>query len=131
MTTLTTLSPPTQHLLEVADAFRPGELSTGANLSPLRITHLGKFFHPAHGGIERTVRSLAHAQAKIGCSVRVICMDHERGRATHVEQDGPVEVVRVRARGEFLQVRPLPRPGAVDPRFRGRPARTCTPRIRR
>ena len=104
MTTLTTLSPPPQRLLEAADAFRPGESTTGANLSPLRITHLGKFFHPAHGGIERTVRSLAHAQARIGCSVRVICMDHERGRATRVEQDGPVEVVRVRRAASFCKI---------------------------
>jgi glycosyltransferase involved in cell wall biosynthesis len=67
----------------------------------LRITHLGKFFHPAHGGIERSLRSLAHAQAKIGCSVRVICMDHERGRPNRVEWDGPVEVVRIRRARSF------------------------------
>ena len=80
---------------------RQGEASLGANGPSLRITHLGKFFHPAHGGIERTVRSLAHAQAKLGCSVRVICMDHERGRTTRVEQDGPVEVVRIRRARSF------------------------------
>jgi rhamnosyl/mannosyltransferase len=62
----------------------------------LRIVHLGKFFHPAHGGIEQTVRTLAQSQVSLGCSVRVICMDHERGRSTRVERDGPVEVVRVR-----------------------------------
>jgi rhamnosyl/mannosyltransferase len=67
----------------------------------LRITHLGKFFHPAHGGIERTVRALAHAQTRLGCSVRVICLDHERGRATRVEHDGPVEIVRVRRAHSF------------------------------
>jgi rhamnosyl/mannosyltransferase len=62
----------------------------------LSVVHLGKYFHPAHGGIERSVRSLAHAQAALGCSVRVICMDHERGRANRVEHDGPVEVLRLR-----------------------------------
>jgi rhamnosyl/mannosyltransferase len=62
----------------------------------LRIVHLGKFFHPAPGGIERSVRSLAHGQAALGCSVRVLCMDHERGRANRVENDGPIEVVRLR-----------------------------------
>ena len=67
----------------------------------MRITHLGKFFHPAHGGIERSLRSLAHAQAGLGCSVRVICMDHERGRPNRVEWDGPVEVVRVRRARSF------------------------------
>jgi rhamnosyl/mannosyltransferase len=64
--------------------------------APLRIVHLGKFYHPAHGGIERSVRSLAQEQARLGCSVRVICMDHERRRASRLEHDGPVEVVRVR-----------------------------------
>ena len=88
----------------VAHDLRQGESTPGANGSSLRITHLGKFFHPAHGGIERTVRSLAHAQARLGCSVRVICMDHERGRATRVEQDGPVEVVRVRRAGSFGKI---------------------------
>ncbi len=72
-----------------------------ANGHSLRITHLGKFFHPAHGGIERSLRSLAHAQAGLGCSVRVICMDHERGRPNRVEWDGPVEVVRVRRARSF------------------------------
>lgn len=76
----------------------------GADGASLRVTHLGKFFHPAHGGIERTVRTLAHAQAGLGCSVRVICMDHERGRATRVERDGPVEVVRVPRAASFCKI---------------------------
>lgn len=61
-----------------------------------RVVHLGKFYHPAHGGIETAIRSLAHAQAGLGCRVQVVCMDHERGRPTRVERDGPVEVVRLR-----------------------------------
>jgi glycosyltransferase involved in cell wall biosynthesis len=84
-----------------AHDLRQGQSTPGANGSSLRITHLGKFFHPAHGGIERTVRSLAHAQARLGCSVRVICMDHERGRPTRVERDGMVEIVRVRRARSF------------------------------
>jgi glycosyltransferase involved in cell wall biosynthesis len=73
-------------------------------VSSLRITHLGKYFHPAKGGIERAVRSLAHAQAKVGCSVRVICIDHERGRPTRVERDGPVEIVRVGRAASFCKI---------------------------
>src|SRR5208337_5277501 len=88
----------------VAHDLRQGESTPEANGASLRITHLGKFFHPAHGGIERCLRSLAHAQAGLGCSVRVICMDHERGRATRVEQDGPVEVVRVRRAASFCKI---------------------------
>jgi glycosyltransferase involved in cell wall biosynthesis len=78
--------------------------SPRADGGSLRVTHLGKFFHPAKGGIEQTVRSLANAQARIGCSVRVICMDHDRGRATRVEHDGPVEVVRVRRAASFCKI---------------------------
>lgn len=89
---------------EVADGFRPSGPLTAPRQSSLRIVHLGKFFHPAHGGIERTVRSLAHAQATMGCSVRVICMDHERGRETRVEWDGPVEVVRLRRAASFCKL---------------------------
>jgi len=88
----------------VAHDVSHGEPTPGASGSSLRITHLGKFFHPARGGIEQTVRSLARAQARLGCSVRVICMDHERGRATRVEQDGPVEVVRVRRAASFCKL---------------------------
>ena len=98
-----TLTTPTQHS-NVADAFRPGDPATRPHGSSLRVVHLGKYYHPAHGGIERSVRSLALAQAKLGCSVRVICMDHERGRATRVEHDGPVEVVRLRRAVTFCKL---------------------------
>jgi glycosyltransferase involved in cell wall biosynthesis len=100
-------APPKRHLdvaSDVDDDFRPRESTTEPRAPSLRIVHLGKYFHPAHGGIERAVRSLAHAQARIGCSVRVICMDHERGRATRVEQDGPVEVVRLRRAASFCKI---------------------------
>src|SRR5271157_4619232 len=103
----TTGAPPQRHLdaaSDVADDFRPREPAPDPRVPSLRITHLGKFFHPAHGGIERCLRSLAHAQAGLGCSVRVICMDHERGRATRVEQDGPVEVVRLRRAASFWKI---------------------------
>src|SRR5271166_2386814 len=103
----TTGAPPQRHLdaaSDVADDFRPREPAPDPRAPSLRIVHLGKYFHPAHGGIERTVRSLAHAQARIGCSLRVICMDHERGRPTRVEQDGPVEVVRLRRAASFCKI---------------------------
>lgn len=75
--------------------------SSTNHLSRLRIVHLGKFYHPAHGGIERAVRTLALVQAKLGCQVRVICMDHERRRASRVDRDGPVEVLRIRRTASF------------------------------
>ena len=108
MTILAPPAPPPQRHLDaasdVAVDFLPREPAPEPRAPSLRIVHLGKYFHPAHGGIERTVRTLAHAQARIGCSVRVICMDHERGRATHVEQDGPVEVVRLRRAASFCKI---------------------------
>ncbi len=92
------------HRPDVVGDSRPGVPTAGPHGSSLRIVHLGKFFHPAHGGIEQTVRSLAHMQAKLGASVRVICMDHERGGATRIEQDGPVEVVRLRRATSFAKL---------------------------
>jgi rhamnosyl/mannosyltransferase len=87
----------------VAERLHPGGKSDahGPGPSLFRVVHLGKFFHPAPGGIERSVRALAHAQAALGCSVRVLCMDHERGRANRVEPDGPIEVVRLRRATSF------------------------------
>ena len=99
MSSLTLQSP----FSAIAHEHRQAELTPGANGHSLRVTHLGKFFHPAHGGIERCLRSLAHAQARIGCSVRVICMDHERNRPNRVEWDGPVEVMRIRRARSFAK----------------------------
>jgi glycosyltransferase involved in cell wall biosynthesis len=82
-------------------ADRPAAPSTS---TPLRVVHLGKFYHPAHGGIERAVRSLAKAQAALGCHVQVICMDHERSRETRVDRDGPVKVVRLRRSASFGKI---------------------------
>jgi rhamnosyl/mannosyltransferase len=108
MTTLgPTWAPPSRYpdfAGQVADASCQGESTARRRGSSLRIVHLGKFFHPAHGGIEKTVRSLAHEQATLGCSVRVICMDHERGRESRVEWDGPVEVVRLRRATSFCKL---------------------------
>jgi glycosyltransferase involved in cell wall biosynthesis len=63
--------------------------------SNLQVCHLSKYYPPAKGGIETHVRTLAKAQAELGASVRVLCVNHQSG-PTIVEQDGPVEVVRVR-----------------------------------
>jgi rhamnosyl/mannosyltransferase len=72
--------------------------------SPTRILHLGKYYHPAHGGIETAIRSLAHAQSMLGCRVQVVCMDHERGRPTRVERDGPIEVIRLRRAASVAKI---------------------------
>ena len=58
-----------------------------------RICHLSKYYPPAPGGIETHVRTLAQAQAALGASVKVFCINHA-SRVTVVEQDGPVEVTR-------------------------------------
>ncbi len=58
-----------------------------------RICHLSKYYPPAPGGIETHVRTLAQAQAAMGASVKVFCVNHA-SRATVVEHDGPVEVTR-------------------------------------
>ena len=70
----------------------------------IRVLHLGKFYPPALGGIETAVHSLAHAQSALGCSVRVICMDHAEGRPTANEKDGPIDVVRLRRIKSFAKL---------------------------
>src|SRR4051794_16624630 len=66
-------------------------------MTPLRVCHLGKYYPPAAGGIETNVRILARAQADLGLSVQVLCVNHRSG-PTVTENDGPVEVTRVRRR---------------------------------
>src|SRR5437763_6920252 len=61
---------------------------------PMRICHLGKYYPPAPGGIEAHVRTLARAQAALGATARVLCVNHRAG-PTAIERDGPVEVTRL------------------------------------
>lgn len=73
----------------------------------LRIVHLGKYYPPARGGIETHTQTLVRHQAKLGCDVRVVVVNHAdkagrdvtfEGRCRtpdRVECDGPVRVYRV------------------------------------
>jgi rhamnosyl/mannosyltransferase len=62
---------------------------------PLKICHIGKYYFPATGGIESHVQTLAHAQAAMGHTVRVMCVNHVPGR-THTEWDSSIAVTRFR-----------------------------------
>jgi rhamnosyl/mannosyltransferase len=73
------------------------------NASSIRVCHLGKYYPPAPGGIETHVRTLARAQAALGLSARVFCMNHEDGPTT-TEDDGPVEVTRFGRRLSFARL---------------------------
>jgi len=74
----------------------------------LRVCHLGKYYPPAPGGIETHVRTLAQAQAALGATVRVVCVNHMRG-PTIIEQDGPVEVTRLGRLGSAAKIDFCPR----------------------
>ncbi|MHC5539314.1 glycosyltransferase, partial [Singulisphaera rosea] len=63
------------------------------DITSIRVCHLGKYYPPAPGGIESHVRTLARAQADLGATVNVLCVDH-KGRRAIEEWDGPVGVAR-------------------------------------
>ena len=82
----------------------------GADRPPgagLRVCHLGKFYHPASGGMETHVRTLARAQADLGAAVHVVCVNHRdrcgndvtwarfAGTATVEEWDDRIGLTRV------------------------------------
>jgi rhamnosyl/mannosyltransferase len=74
---------------------------------PIQVCHLGKFYPPATGGIERHVQALARAQAEMGAKVRVVCINHLNGDGRDVtwsrygmtrtieDTDGAVRVTRL------------------------------------
>ena len=72
-------------------------------MSGLSVCHLGKYYPPAPGGIETHTRTLARAQAELGASVRVVCVNHERGPTVH-EHDGPVAITRVERKASGLKL---------------------------
>jgi rhamnosyl/mannosyltransferase len=79
----------------------------------LRICHLGKFYPPAPGGVETHVQTLARAQAQLGASVQVVCVNHRDASskdvtwrplgqtATVVESDRGVRVKRLGRRASI------------------------------
>ena len=72
-------------------------------MSDLRVCHLGKHYPPAAGGIETHVRVLSQAQADLGLSVEVFCLNHERGPTVR-EHDGAVAVTRFRRAASFAKI---------------------------
>jgi glycosyltransferase involved in cell wall biosynthesis len=105
----------------------------GPTVSPpeLRICHLAKFYPPAPGGIESHVRTLARAQAELGATVRVICVNHLDLRGRDVtwaplartdaveEWDGPVRVTRLAKWGNLARLDVCPRLLTTLRRVRG------------
>ncbi len=63
-----------------------------ANVRPLKILHLGKYFHPDSGGIERVTMDIVQGTARAGCDVMVLCFGYvDRLRE---ERCGDVGVLR-------------------------------------
>lgn len=82
----------------------------------MRICHLGKFYPPACGGIETHLQTLAHAQARLGARIQVICVNHRDGSARDVtwrrlarthdvrECDGDVDLLRLGRLASFARL---------------------------
>src|SRR5437870_1096887 len=69
----------------------------------LRVCHLGKYYPPDRGGMESHVQTLARAQASLGASVQVLCVNHQPG-PTLEEQDGPVAILRLERTAHALKL---------------------------
>jgi rhamnosyl/mannosyltransferase len=92
----------------------------------VRVCHLAKYYPPAAGGMETHMRTLAHAQARLGAQVWVVCVNHQDtagrdvtwqklGRTPAMEEfDDPVRVTRLRRLGALARLDICPAlPGLV------------------
>lgn len=84
----------------------------------MRVLHIGKFYPPAAGGMERFLGDLAEAQARAGHAVAAVVHQRRPRVATADETIAGVRVVRVRHWGELVYA-------PIAPGFRRAVAKAC------
>jgi glycosyltransferase involved in cell wall biosynthesis len=72
------------------------------NVARLRILHVGKFYPPFAGGMERFLKDLMVAQHEQGSHVAALVHHHGRGQDTTDEWDDGILVRRVRSFGQII-----------------------------
>ncbi len=87
--------------------------SSPLSVDGIRVTHLGKYYPPAPGGIESHVQTLAKAQAGLGAKVSVVCVNHGDQADAHVQRQPFAATRTISSSDELVHLTRLGRRASV------------------